>query len=92
VPLGEVADIVSGFGFPKTLQGNQEGDLPFFKVGDISATWNSGQKLLSKAAHYISRDEAKSIKAKTFPAGTVVFAKIGEAIRLNRRALLRRLP
>jgi type I restriction enzyme S subunit len=87
-PLAEVVEIVSGFGFPKELQGKSSGDLPFFKVGDISAAWNSGQKKLIQAQHYLDRSEASVIKAKAFPSGTVVFAKIGEAIKLNRRAIL----
>ena len=88
VPLSKVAKIVSGFGFPKNLQGKTEGDFPFFKVGDISAAWNSGRQLLITAQHYLSEEEAKTIKAKAFPKGTIVFAKIGEAIKLNRRAIL----
>lgn len=86
--LTDVADIVSGFGFPKELQGKSKGDLPFFKVGDISIAWNSGQKNLTKAQHYLNSAEATAIRANAFPKGTVVFAKIGEAIRLNRRAIL----
>ena len=86
--LADVVDIVSGFGFPKELQGKPKGDLPFFKVGDISIAWNSGQKNLTRAQHYLDQAEASSIRAKAFPKGTVVFAKIGEAIRLNRRAIL----
>jgi type I restriction enzyme S subunit len=88
VPLGKVATIVSGFGFPKELQGKTEGALPFFKVGDISAAWNSGRQMLTTAQHYLSEEEARSIKARAFPKGTIVFAKIGEAIKLNRRAIL----
>jgi len=86
--LAEIAEIVSGFGFPKHLQGKTEGELPFFKVGDISRVWNHGQKLLTHAEHYLSSKEAEQIKTKVFPGGTVVFAKIGEAIKLNRRAIL----
>ena len=86
--LADVAEIVSGFGFPKHLQGKTEGELPFFKVGDISRAWNHGQKLLTQAEHYISRKEAAQIKTKVVPRGAVVFAKIGEAIKLNRRAIL----
>jgi type I restriction enzyme S subunit len=88
VPLGEIAEIVSGFGFPKELQGKMEGDLPFFKVGDISRVWNQGQRLLTQAEHYITQEQARQIRAKPFPRGTLVFAKIGEAIKLNRRAIL----
>ncbi|MFZ5994293.1 MAG: restriction endonuclease subunit S [Thermodesulfobacteriota bacterium] len=91
LPLGDVVEIVSGFGFPKGMQGKVHGELPFFKVGDISVAWNSGQKKLTQAQHYIDHPEASAIKARPFPKGTVVFAKIGEAIKLNRRAILGQL-
>ncbi|RJX21176.1 MAG: hypothetical protein C4575_04600 [Desulforudis sp.] len=88
LPLENVVEIVSGFGFPKALQGKTDGELPFFKVGDISLAWNNGQRGLTKAQHYLDQEEALSIKARPYPKGTVVFAKIGEAIKLNRRAIL----
>jgi len=86
--LGEACDIFAGFGFPERLQGKTEGDLPFFKVGDISEAWKHGEVYLSKANHYLNLDEARQIRAKPLPKNTTVFAKIGAAIALNRRAIL----
>lgn len=86
--LAEIADIVSGYGFPEKLQGKASGDLPFFKVADISAAWKAGERLLTKANNYITSKEADQIRARAYPKGTIVFAKIGEAIKLNRRAIL----
>jgi type I restriction enzyme S subunit len=86
--IGDVCDILSGYGFPKNLQGKAFGDLPFYKVGVISQAWLSGNRYLVNANNYLSREEANKIKAKPLPAGTTVMAKIGEAIKLNRRALL----
>lgn len=86
--IGDVCDILSGYGFPKNLQGKSSGDLPFYKVGDISQAWLSGNRYLIKSNNYLSQEEAKKIKAEPLPAGTTVMAKIGEAIKLNRRALL----
>jgi len=86
--LGDVCDVLSGFGFPKRLQGKRAGDLAFFKVGDISEAWKRGDVLLSKANHYLDVDEAAGIRAKPLPENTTVFAKIGAAIALNRRAIL----
>ena len=86
--LGSVCVILAGYGFPKRLQGKGSGDLPFFKVGDISETWKSGHDYLTRANHYLSHDEAASINAKALPAGATVFAKIGAAIALNRRSIL----
>lgn len=86
--IGEVCAIMSGYGFPKALQGKLNGDLPFFKVGDISRSWQRGEIYLSKAEHYLSEAEARSIRAKPTPKDTTAFAKIGAAIALNRRAVL----
>ena len=35
--IGDVANVLQGYGFPDMYQGKSEGDLPFCKVGDISA-------------------------------------------------------
>jgi hypothetical protein len=85
--LEDVAEISSGFGFPKAFQGRESGELPFAKVRDISAAVleNSGQ--LATAAHYISQADLSALKARAVPPGSTVFAKIGEGLRLNRRAL-----
>ncbi|QTN34194.1 restriction endonuclease subunit S [Akkermansiaceae bacterium] len=88
VKLEDVADIRSGNGFPKKYQGRTEGELPFFKVGDISRHWQKGMITLTRGEHYLTRTEVKAIRAKTLPEGSVVFAKIGAAVALNRRAIL----
>lgn len=86
--LGVVTDISSGFGFPKNYQGKPDGQIPFFKVMDISRTVLKGSIHLRRANNYISFDDCKEIKARPLKEGTIVFAKIGEAIKLNRRAIL----
>ena len=89
--LGKLADygvFRSGGGFPLVFQGCQSGDYPFFKVSDIS---NKGNELLLKSAnHWINEDARKTLGATKFPAGSVVFAKIGAAIFLERKRLLSR--
>ena len=86
--LGTECDILAGFGFPERFQGKTSGDLPFFKVGDISETWKRGEVFLTRANHYVSRAESRELRAKPLPENTTVFAKIGAAIALNRRAIL----
>lgn len=85
--LGDVCSIYAGTGFPIQYQGNSEGQYPFYKVGDISRNATAGNKILSLCDNYIDFDVVKAIKGTVIPAGTVVFAKIGEAIKLNRRAI-----
>ncbi len=86
--LGDACWIFAGYGFPERLQGRSQGDLAFFKVGDISESWKRGEPVLANANHYISFADAEELRAAPLPANTVVFAKIGAAIALNRRALL----
>ncbi|QNI87739.1 restriction endonuclease subunit S [Synechococcus sp. ROS8604] len=84
--LGEICDIASGAGFPKHLQGKTEGELAFAKVSDISEAVKSGQPLTT-TKNYITTEVSKELRAKVFPPGSTLFAKIGEAIRLNRRVI-----
>ena len=87
VPLGEVAELRSGVGFPMRFQGRADGDFPFAKVGDISAVARSGGRRLSGAANHVMSTDLHALRAKPFPPGTIAFAKIGEAIRQNFRAV-----
>ncbi|WP_374628384.1 restriction endonuclease subunit S [Pannonibacter indicus] len=86
--VDEVGDISSGFGFPDRFQGNVAGELPFAKVRDISQAYQKNGGILSGAGNYVSRADLTALKARTVPAGSVAFAKIGEALKLNRRVLL----
>lgn len=86
--LGEVSIVSSGYGFPTKYQGYLDYDIPFYKVGDISENVKKGQVFLEESNNYINDTILKEIKGKLFQAGSIVFAKIGEAIRLNRRSIL----
>lgn len=83
----DIAHVWQGYGFPDRYQGQRTGTYPFYKVSDISAAVEHGGQLLDEAQNYIDETVLKKLKAKPVPAGTIVFAKIGEAIRKNRRAL-----
>jgi type I restriction enzyme S subunit len=87
VDLGQITTVLSGNGFPKEHQGRTSGDFGFYKVSDISRSITDGQPSLSEARNYISAELAARLKATTIPSGSTVFAKIGEAISLNRRAI-----
>ncbi|MDM8124882.1 restriction endonuclease subunit S [Mediterraneibacter glycyrrhizinilyticus] len=85
--LKDVCDFYSGTGFPTQYQGEIEGDYPFYKVGDIANNAISGKAYLELCNNYVSKDVVKTIKGCILPKDTVVFAKIGEALKLNRRAI-----
>jgi len=85
--LGEVCRFYSGTGFPVKYQGKGRDELAFYKVGDIANNVVKGNTYLDVCNNYISRADAKEIKGTIVPKDTVVFAKIGEALKLNRRAI-----
>jgi len=85
--LGEICDVAQGFGFPDRMQGKSSGDYPFCKVSDISRAVNENGGLVDKSTNYVDHADLKLLRAKTIPVGATVFAKIGEALRLNRRAI-----
>ena len=87
VKLGDVCNFYAGTGFPVAYQGKDSGELPFYKVGDIANNVSVGKTYLELCNNYISKEDARAIKGVIVPKGTVVFAKIGEALKLNRRAI-----
>ena len=88
--IGDIASVNSGVGFPKKYQGHLEGDYPVYKVGDVSKAFLNAKGKLSIAGNYVSAATALEMKGKIFPVGATAFAKIGEAVRLNRRVLIQR--
>ena len=81
--LKEVGRLVAGAGFPEALQGVEDEELPFFKVADLENA--SHGRWMIRGDHSISRETATDIRARVIPAGSVVYAKIGAALLLNRR-------
>jgi len=90
VTLGDLSEVKSGVGFPKKYQGQSSGDYPVYKVGDVSRAVTLGQGLLNSANHYVTTEEAGALKGVIFRTGSTLFAKIGEAVKLNRRAFVMR--
>ena len=85
--VGDIVDISSGFGFPKDRQGKTKGDYPFAKVSDISRAVAENGGVLGTAINYVDDDDLRTLRAKPIGPGSIVFAKIGEALKLNRRAI-----
>lgn len=80
--LGEVCDLRAGSAFKPKFQGKLFGDYPFVKVSDMNHPANSVR--IQIANNWVSEADIKELRANPFPSGTVVFAKIGEALRQNR--------
>lgn len=85
--LGEIGNTQSGIGFPDSEQGGREG-IPFFKVSDMNNTGNEHEMKI--ANNYVTEEQLKRKKWKaneSVPA--VIFAKVGAAIMLNRKRIIR---
>jgi type I restriction enzyme S subunit len=78
VRLGDVAELVSGAGFPLVHQRKQGLRYPFFKVGNLGDV-ESGQELTT-SEHSVDDALVRKLRAKVIPKGATVFAKIGMAM------------
>ena len=75
--------IIGGNGFPDELQGNDIGEIPFCKVSDINGT----EMFVDQAQNFISMDIQKQYKFNIIPLNSIIFAKIGEALKKNHRKI-----
>lgn len=76
---------ISGNTFPLTFQGNQNGKYPFYKVSDFNNQGN--ERFLKKANNYISIETAEKLNCNIIPTESIIFAKIGAAIFLERKKM-----
>ncbi|NUF28018.1 restriction endonuclease subunit S [Gilliamella sp. ESL0254] len=87
IKLGEAGSTTSGIGFPDSEQGGEHG-IPFYKVSDMNKIGNEIEMKL--ANNYVTSEQISNRKwnpITTIPA--IIFAKVGAAIMLNRKRLVR---
>lgn len=75
-----------GAGFPDDEQGLLDEELPFYKVSDSNLPGN--ELFMSAHNNSVSKETAAKLRAFIFPKGTIVFAKVGAALLLNKRRIL----
>ncbi len=86
--LSELGKTQSGIGFSESEQGGTDG-FPFFKVSDMNNPGNEHE--MKTANNYVSLEQLKHWKWKPIEdVPAVIFAKVGAAIMLNRKRLVRR--
>ena len=88
VRLGDVCRLLGGAGFPEKYQGKPSGDYPFIKVSDMNSPEN--KIYINRSKNWITSATKKKIRANHCPGGSVVFAKVGAALKLNRRRITTR--
>lgn len=75
--------IINGCGFKVEFQGQVSGDYPFCKASDLSG---SG-KIINSAANYVTKELAIRERYNIVPVNSILFAKIGEALKKNHRKI-----
>lgn len=86
VQIGTVCKFRGGNAFSPQMQGRKSGEIPFIKVSDMNLPANRSRIL--EAENYVDADDLQKMRAKPFEAGSVVFAKVGAALFLNRRRII----
>ena len=84
--LGEVGKAQSGIGFPDKEQGGKQG-IPFFKVSDMNLYGN--EREMTVANNYVTESQIEKNNWKPIEETSMLFAKVGAAIMLNRKRLVR---
>jgi len=85
--LSELGKTQSGIGFPESEQGGTDG-FPFFKVSDMNNPGNEHEMKI--ANNYVSPEQLQRWKWKLVEdVPAVIFAKVGAAIMLDRKRLVR---
>lgn len=84
--LGELGKLVSGIGFPENEQGGLSG-IPFFKVSDMNNVGN--EKEMQRANNYVSNKQIEDKKWNIISETSIIFAKVGAALLLNRKRLIK---
>jgi len=83
-----LGDFQAGAGFPNEEQGLGDEELPFYKVSDMNLEGN--ETFMVNHNNSISRESAARLAVFIFPPETIVFAKVGAALLLNKRRILTR--
>lgn len=72
---------------PKGIdQVSGDGNIPWFRVGDMNTIGN--EKMMYQAEVYLTNEEALRLKINIQPAGTIIFPKRGGAIATNKKRIL----
>ena len=76
----------SGTGFPIEEQGQQDLEIPFFKVSDMNLPGND--LVMEIWNNAVSHSTAARLGATVFPPGTIIFPKVGGALLTNKRRVV----
>lgn len=80
--LGDIGSFRSGVGFLESEQGGMAG-IPFYKVSDMNLSENN--IVMNISSNYVTDDQISRNKWKPIDGNTIIFAKVGAAVFLERK-------
>ena len=81
----DLGTVKSGVGFSNKYQGHLDLDYNFYKVSDMNLKGN--KKVMTRSNNTIDDNLLKDIGVKLIENPSIIFAKVGEAIFLNRKRI-----
>ena len=85
IRISDAGLFIGGSTFPTVEQGRSYGKYPFYKVSDMNNAGNENK--MDKANNYISSETAERLKCAIIKPNSIIMAKIGAAIMLERKRL-----
>ena len=83
IRISDLGSFSSGYTFKPEYQRCENSEIPFFKVSDL----NLNKKYMKISNNYINKETCDKLKYKTINKPSIIFAKIGEAIYLERKRI-----
>ncbi|WP_395295448.1 restriction endonuclease subunit S [Kitasatospora hibisci] len=86
VCIEDVANVSQGKALPKSVQGEQSGELSWFKIADMVGLGNEDGYTCAETR--LPPEQVKSLKGIAVPAGSVVFPRVGAAVLTEKKRIL----
>jgi type I restriction enzyme, S subunit len=86
VRIGSIARVAQGYTFKPRHQGNSTGQYLYAKVSDM--TRNGNERTILDAANWVNEDVLEEMKYTPFPKNTIIFPRVGAALRTNKKRIL----
>ena len=86
--INQMGVFTNGVGFKKKYQGYKNFSIPFFKVSDMNL--KSNKKYMVKSNNTVNNKICNDLKIKPIMKPSIIFAKIGAAIYLERKRIVKK--
>ena len=84
--LIDIGKAIGGSGFNEKYQGYIDLDIPFYKISDMNTFGN--ERIMKFSNNYVSNELLKKMKLKAFYKNSIIFAKVGAALLLDRKRIV----